>query len=309
MPGSPRSVSAFRADPLEAAPSRHESEGSGLVVQGEARKRFRVTFVDRELERPVYFGDLPHPAHVSEIGYESVEDLGSQIMDRLAVIWPQIYTDGNRIEGKFGATLTEWQEGEETWYSTLRLDLFCTVFQVRAHAGIASNERADEHARRAALTKKTAAYYDRFPLLHAKKLIRAASLDRWQQRYTEGSTGEITKCFFPWVEQAYRILGKIEMTSQLAQTLMGHGGFARYLYRFKLQNSPYCACDPAKIQALLHVLEDCDMFHRERVALEAEIDARITRQNFPEIMEEIVRRGKFLKFCSMVIERSNKQNR
>ncbi|GBP26664.1 Putative 115 kDa protein in type-1 retrotransposable element R1DM [Eumeta japonica] len=27
------------------------------------------TFVDRELERPVYFYDLPHPAHLPEIGY------------------------------------------------------------------------------------------------------------------------------------------------------------------------------------------------------------------------------------------------
>ncbi|GBP65874.1 hypothetical protein EVAR_85142_1 [Eumeta japonica] len=36
------------------------------------------TFVDRELERLVYFGDLPHPAHVPEIGYESVEDIDSQ---------------------------------------------------------------------------------------------------------------------------------------------------------------------------------------------------------------------------------------
>ncbi|GBP60479.1 Putative 115 kDa protein in type-1 retrotransposable element R1DM [Eumeta japonica] len=72
------------------------------------------TFVDRKLERPVYFGDLPHPAHVPEIGYESVEDLDSQTVDRLAVVGPHIYTDGSRIEGKVGAALTEWRDGEET---------------------------------------------------------------------------------------------------------------------------------------------------------------------------------------------------
>ncbi|GBP96467.1 Putative 115 kDa protein in type-1 retrotransposable element R1DM [Eumeta japonica] len=215
------------------------------------------TFVDRELERPVYFGDLPHPAHVPEIGYESVEDLDPQTVDRLAVVGPRIFTDGSRIEGKVGAALTEWRDGRETWYSTLRLDPFCTVFQaemvalqrairrvkngkdglvnifsdsrsslevlagpktyhplahearrdiseivaegraVRAHAGIAGNERADELARRAALTKKTAADYDRFPLSYAKRVIRAASLEEWQERYAEGGTGEITKCFFP----------------------------------------------------------------------------------------------------------------
>ncbi|GBP79528.1 hypothetical protein EVAR_89894_1 [Eumeta japonica] len=199
------------------------------------------TFVNRELEKPVCFGNLPHPAHVPEIGYESVQDLDSQTVDRLAVVGPQIYTDGSRIEGKVGAALTEWWDGEETWYSTLRLNPFCTVFQaemialqrairsvkngkdglvnifsdfksslevltgprtyrplahkarrdifeivaegravrlfcVRAHAGIAGNERADELARRAALTKKTAADYDKFPLSYVKKVIKAASL-------------------------------------------------------------------------------------------------------------------------------------
>ncbi|GBP85096.1 hypothetical protein EVAR_51215_1 [Eumeta japonica] len=61
------------------------------------------------------------------------------------------------------------------------------------------------------------------------------------------------------------------MTSHLAQTLTGHGGFSQYLHRFKLKDSPYCACDPAKIQDVLHVLEECPMFLRERVALETEI--------------------------------------
>ncbi|GBP60081.1 hypothetical protein EVAR_7074_1 [Eumeta japonica] len=73
-------------------------------------------------------------------------------------------------------------------------------------------------------------------------------------------------------------------------TLMGYGGFAQYLYRFKLQDSPYCAYDPAKIKDVLHVLEVCDMFHRERVVLEAETDIWIARRNFPEITEEAVKR-------------------
>ncbi|GBP74830.1 hypothetical protein EVAR_55100_1 [Eumeta japonica] len=116
------------------------------------------------------------------------------------------------------------------------------LFWVRAYAGLAGNERADELTRRVALTKKMAADYDKFPLSYAKKVIRAANLEEWQERYAEGSTGEITKCFFPRVEQAYRVLRKIEMTSQIALTLTGHGGFAQYLHRFKLKDSPYCAC-------------------------------------------------------------------
>ncbi|GBP60882.1 hypothetical protein EVAR_26781_1 [Eumeta japonica] len=82
------------------------------------------------------------------------------------------------------------------------------LFWVRAHVGIAENERTDTcfpHTVQsspdgATLTKKKAADYDRFPLSHAKNVIKAASLEECQKQYAEGSTGEITKCFFSRME-------------------------------------------------------------------------------------------------------------
>ncbi|GBP04941.1 hypothetical protein EVAR_3816_1 [Eumeta japonica] len=90
-------VLAFRADPLVI-----RVREATWLYEVKCRKDLGDNFVDRQLERPVYFGDLHHPAHVPEIGYESVEDLDSQTMD--AVVGPQIYTDGSQLEGKVGTT-------------------------------------------------------------------------------------------------------------------------------------------------------------------------------------------------------------
>ncbi|GBP65867.1 Putative 115 kDa protein in type-1 retrotransposable element R1DM [Eumeta japonica] len=328
---------------------------------------------DRELERPVDFCDLLHPAHTPEFGLEIVEDLDPLTMDRLAFVGPHIYTDGNKIEGKVGAALTEWRDEMESGNSAFRLESFCTVFQaemfalhrsikrvkegkdrlvnifsdsksslqmltapktynplahaarqdirdivaegrevrlfwVRAHARTAGNERADELARNAALKRKTAADYDRFPLSYAKKVIRAAILDEWQQRYTEGNTGEITKCFFPRVEGAYRVLSRFTITPLIAQTLTGHGGFAQYLNRFKLKDSPYCACAPDKVQDVLHVLEECPIFGRERAETEAGTGVVVARHGFPALLDDQTNRKIFLKFCERVTRQCNAMN-
>ncbi|GBP46992.1 hypothetical protein EVAR_32511_1 [Eumeta japonica] len=142
------------------------------------------TFADRELEKPVYFGDLSHLAYVTDIGYESVNELDSQILNHLTVVGPKIYTNGSRINVKVSAALAEWRDGEETWYSTTRLDPFSTVFQAEMVAlqrvirrmrngedgllKIFSDSSSCLEAGRP--HKKMAADYNRFPLSYAKKM-------------------------------------------------------------------------------------------------------------------------------------------
>ncbi|GBP37595.1 hypothetical protein EVAR_34631_1 [Eumeta japonica] len=59
------------------------------------------------------------PTYVPEMGYESVKDLESQTIDRLAVVGPHMYINGSCIEGNVGAALKEWWDKDETLYSTL----------------------------------------------------------------------------------------------------------------------------------------------------------------------------------------------
>ncbi|GBP87868.1 hypothetical protein EVAR_61622_1 [Eumeta japonica] len=121
--------------------------------------------------------------------------------------------------------------------------------------------------------------------------------------------GEVTKCFFPRVEQAYWVLRQMEMTSKMAQTLTGHDGFAQYLHRIKLKDSPYCACDPAIIQDMQHVLLECPMFLRDCVTLETENGVVFEKQNFMEIMKDGISRVKFLRFCDKVVNQCTKLNK
>ncbi|GBP56856.1 Putative 115 kDa protein in type-1 retrotransposable element R1DM [Eumeta japonica] len=92
------------------------------------RKHVRDVCADRELESPVDFCELPHPAHVLELEFESVEDLDPTTMDRLAIVGPNIYSDGSLIEGKVGAALKEWRDGVKSGNSADRLQSFSTVF-------------------------------------------------------------------------------------------------------------------------------------------------------------------------------------
>ncbi|GBP00870.1 hypothetical protein EVAR_50151_1 [Eumeta japonica] len=239
------------------------------------------TFVDRELERPVYFGDLLHPARVPEIGYESVENLDSQTVDRLAVVGPQIYTDGSRIEGKVGAALTEWRDGEETWCSTLRLDPFCTVFQ----AEMVALQRAIRRVKMEGLVNIFSDSKSSEVLTGPEDLSLSSSKLATSPR----SLRRAGPCLF-WVRAHAGIAGneRAELPPPLRRQRTMIGFRCRTL-RFKLRDSPHCACDPVKIQDVLHVLEDCDMFFRERAALK-QIGVAVSRRHFPEILDDARKR-------------------
>ncbi|GBP58516.1 hypothetical protein EVAR_33866_1 [Eumeta japonica] len=95
--------------------------------------------------------------YMPEIRFECVEEFDSHI-DRIAIVRPHIYNNGSGIEAKIG--------GDRR----------------------AAKSDTEDKKRRTAITKKTVADYDRFPLSYTKRMIRAASLKKWQERYAEGRT-------------------------------------------------------------------------------------------------------------------------
>ncbi|KAJ8704202.1 hypothetical protein PYW07_013496 [Mythimna separata] len=130
------------------------------------------------------------------------------------------------------------------------------LFWLKAHVGTAGNERADELAKQAALTKETADY-DKVPVSYVRRKIREGTVKKWQVRYESSSTGAVTKVFFPDVLAAKRILRDTVLTPAHTQILTGHGGFSAYLHRFHLKNSPSCVCDQSCEETVWHLLFEC----------------------------------------------------
>lgn len=176
------------------------------------------------------------------------------------------------------------------------------LWWVRAHIGTAGNERADELAKHAALHKKTAADYDRFPLSYARREIRQRTLDAWQAEYSTSEKGSITKLFFPDIRQAFRVIGKIGVSYWNTQAWTGHGGNASYLHRFRRCDDPRCQCSPDAAQTIRHVLNDCPVFGAKRLQLELEFDQKVETTTWSSLLAGKCSGPKFAGFCAAVMK-------
>lgn len=88
----------------------------------------------RRLEQKLSAASQPHPSQLITTEYELLENMSPETLESHKITGPQIYTDGSKIEGKVGAALTWWEEGQEHNYSTFSLHSACTVFQSELYA-------------------------------------------------------------------------------------------------------------------------------------------------------------------------------
>lgn len=183
------------------------------------------------------------------------------------------------------------------------------LFWIRAHVGTEGNERADELAKAAALSKKTAADYDKCPPSYVKRTLRLKTMQEWQKRYMETETAEVTKLFLPDVQQAYRFVRCTKPEYKLTQMLTGHGGFASYLHRFKCKDSPACVCDPNKEESIVHLLTECPRYATQRMDIEIKTQYKVTPRNLNDLLVGKNTKDAFLTYSLRIVEDAVKRNK
>lgn len=181
------------------------------------------------------------------------------------------------------------------------------LYWIKAHVGIAGNERADELAKDAALNKKTSPAYDRIPVSFLRHSLRQSTITTWDSRYQASSTGGITKMFFPNVRQAYTVLDKIGITNLHAQIFTGHGGFREYLHRFKIASSPICVCDSDMPETVTHILDECPRFAARRLDLGYKTGVLVNK-NYADFIVDHDNRRAFLEFATHVARAAARAN-
>ncbi|KAG6446893.1 hypothetical protein O3G_MSEX004674 [Manduca sexta] len=82
---------------------------------------------DREIEAPVAFASLDHPAERSSGSFQCLVD-GAELAQHVGE-GLSIFTDGSKIDGKVGAALSIWNGAAETSTRKLRLEPYCSVYQ------------------------------------------------------------------------------------------------------------------------------------------------------------------------------------
>ncbi|XP_037293087.1 uncharacterized protein LOC119188929 [Manduca sexta] len=100
---------------------------------------------DREVEAPVAFVNLDHPAERMGGSFQCLTDgaeLARHVGEGLS-----IFTDGSKIDGKVGAALSIWNGAAETSTRKLRLEPYCSVYQ----AELLALRKAVEEALRSGL--------------------------------------------------------------------------------------------------------------------------------------------------------------
>ena len=91
--------------------------------------------------------------------------------------------------------------------------------------------------------------------------LNEGSLIKWQSEWDKTTKGQITKDFFPVIQD--RLKMKIKVTPTFTTMTTGHGNLKTYLHKFKIIESPTCPCGKTE-QTIDHLLFQCELLGKER---------------------------------------------
>jgi hypothetical protein len=138
---------------------------------------------------------------------------------------------------------------------------FCWV---KAHIEIQGNELADTLAKEAATNADLIESYKKVPKSVVMSELSEISFEMWQREWDLTTKGENTKEYFPVVTD--RLSMNINITPKLTTIITGHGNIMSYLHRFKITDTPTCACGSSD-QTLDHMLYECALINQDRDSL------------------------------------------
>lgn len=138
---------------------------------------------------------------------------------------------------------------------------------MKAHVGIAGNERADQLAKNC-FDDDAPRIISPAPISYAEKHIKAAATLEWEAKWSSTENGKHTREIFPTIEDRMKV-GQLNLTFVLTQFLSGHGKFNGYLYDKHCRDDPSCKCGE-DYQDSKHMLFECPLTNDIRRDLEAD---------------------------------------
>ena len=102
-----------------------------------------------------------------------------------------------------------------------KYDARCIINPKPLHVGIQGNELADTLAKEATTDQDIPICYDKIPKSVFKSELERISVENWQKIWNQTTKVNITKAFFPRVEE--RLNMKLHTNQALTTILTGHG--------------------------------------------------------------------------------------
>jgi hypothetical protein len=122
------------------------------------------------------------------------------------------------------------------------------------------------------------------------------SVETWQREWDLTTTVEVTKEYFSVVADMLSM--NINIIPKLTTLVTGHGNTRSYLHRFKIIDTPTCACSSCD-QNIDHTLCECALINQERDSL---ISTAVKTDVWPIDIKHLIRKHyqPFVKFINKI---------